>query len=219
LLSALVDWAGWEIQRHHSDHRHDFDSRHLHELVGAKPGPVLVVGKLKWQAVQALREQLLLKYAVVVCEAPTELDHVLDQAREAMARHGAGDPRVPRRLVVTLRVLRKLVRGGYWGGESKNKAYIWPDEIAKGRGVDEKYRADAKEVANTLINLGWMRRVKKQGSWKWCLNIDFREDIHAFLNTRATTNQTLSAYLHKAGLPDESARELDFLDQDDSDDE
>lgn len=214
MLIALATLVGWDVQHHYADHRHDFNAQRLHSLVGAKPGPVLIIGKLKWQAVQALREQLLMRYEIVECEAPTCAQDVFECASAAVAAHAEGDPKVPRRMAATLLVLRKLKRGGYWGGESVNKNYLWPDEIAKGRGVPEEYAPDARDAANTLINLGWMRRVKKQGSWKWCLNLDRREDIHTLLDTRATTDQTLSAYMHNDRRM-VSARELDILDKDD----
>ncbi len=119
----------------------------------------------------------------------------------------AGEPTLPRRHVVALLVLAKLVKEQKWGG--KNKNYMWASDLAKGRGVDEIYDGDAQDVAAELERFGLLQKKRSQGRQKFAGNPRSLKAIASALEELAFEGDLQAIFDRDDRLV--SARELDGL--------
>jgi len=190
------DWADWDLAVKEADEQNSFNARDIASQVLSSRGPVLVLGQLKRSAVALLQERIGLR--VVVTHEPTIGDStdVYSAVQRALEQHLRGDPQVPRRLAVALMLVRKLLKGDYWGGGAKAKAFLSVEELAKGRGLDEQFADAAPEVANMLEMKGLLVKKTGDGHVKYGLNPKQRDDIYAFLTTWRVSNERLHKYLY-----------------------
>jgi hypothetical protein len=114
---------------------------------------------------------------------------------EARARHEAGEPLLARKFVLAVLLVRKLRNGHYWRGNAKG--YLWYSDLAKGRGVDERFADIVQEVANDLFIHEILVKKISQGKSKYALNPDRKEEVHAIADTGTFHNKRLKHVLER----------------------
>jgi hypothetical protein len=119
-----------------------------------------------------------------------------------------GHPKLARRLIVAFLLMRKLDQEGRWAGNSKG--YMWAEDIPKGRGLDEEFADQVKDVISILRNQGYLIYKTSQHTKKYALNPTRREEIYQVLRTRRFDDRTQAALLKDPELV--SVRRLDLLD-------
>ncbi|MCC7387304.1 MAG: hypothetical protein IT431_00905 [Phycisphaerales bacterium] len=84
--------------------------------------------------------------------------------------HEEGQPLIPLKEMIALRILRKLELKDCWGGEAKNKAYMWAEDLPKG-GFPHGYcnRRQILDVAHRLMNAGVLTTKPSDGQIKYAL--------------------------------------------------
>lgn len=162
-------WDDCSISTFEYDPQAGFNVPTVSDFVLRNPGPVLLIQKVQHRLRTRLEE--LLKSRVVVYCAEIACDDdlwaILEEAREA---HEDGQPRVPLREVIAYLILRKLESQGKWGGEAKNKAFLWSDDLA--RGGFPKDLCDAREIMNVaqeLAKADILSFKKSEGKSKYAL--------------------------------------------------
>lgn len=196
VVEADPDWVGWELALKEADDRNSFNARDIVSLVMSSRGPVLVLGPLQRSAIAALQERIGLRVVVTHSQTITDSTDVYAAVQHVLDCHLRGDPQVPRRLAVALMLVRKLLKGDYWGGGAKAKAFLSVEDLARGRGLDEQFADAAPEVANMLEMKGLLAKKTGDGRAKYGLNPKRREDIHAFLATWRVSDERLHKYLY-----------------------
>ncbi|MEQ8789882.1 MAG: hypothetical protein RIC55_26545 [Pirellulaceae bacterium] len=172
------DWFNWDLVTIPYDEANSFTARDVYSRVAERLGPVVMLENVQTSARERLRKLLRYRSVVVVTRAGRVTD-ILDALLSARERFIAGEPFLPRKFVVAILILRKLINGDYWGGGAKNKAYAYADELAKGRGVDEQFADVAKQVANDLFLHDLLLKKPSKGRKKYALNPTRRADIHS----------------------------------------
>src|SRR5262249_27233973 len=140
------DWTSFPIRW--MAMREDFGFRVTDVLsrVGSELGGVLIFDCAQTSPRQEVRQRLSGKTGVKIA-GPANSTELWASLRELRDQFASGEPFLPRRLIATMLIVRKLHRHKYWGG-SHEKNFIWGDEIANGRGVDPVYKDIAQDVAN-----------------------------------------------------------------------
>lgn len=159
-----------------------------------KPGPVVLLEKVQRRALEDLRQRLRTR-AVILVPMVTEAEGLWETLEDARERFQSGEPFLPRKFIVAVLIVRKLRKGNYWGG--KEKGYLWHDDLAKGRGLDERYADIAHVVANDLLQHGILIFKTSQGKKKYALNPAGKPEVHAIANDGTFRNERLEAILMK----------------------
>jgi hypothetical protein len=175
MLVTEMAWTGWDIESEAYNANGAFSVQSLADKVKNIPGPVFLIEPVQKTAKELLRERLRVKAPVLIERVGNadELWHHFNQARE---RYLAFCPVLPRRFVAAVLIVRKLIRGHYWGG--KEKGYLYADDLAKGRGVDEGFADIAADVANDLLIKNILIRKPSKGRAKYALNPNRKDIIH-----------------------------------------
>ncbi len=176
LIRTTTDWDEWDLHCIQYNERNGFDVQPLFVRVLNKPGPVILFEGVQRRPLADIRAKLGI-HAVVLVRSPgdsTELWAIVDDARQ---RHINGEPLLPRKFVVAVLIVRKLRHRNYWGGNAKG--YLWRYELAKGRGVDERFADIVDEVANDLLLHKILIQKTSQALKKYALNPERRTEIHA----------------------------------------
>jgi hypothetical protein len=179
------------------DDKNNFSARDLHIRVVSNLGPVVIAGAVQTPAREHLRERLQNRSVVVVADdvsSPADLWAALEDARRLF---DSGEPHLPRKFVAAILLLRKLIRGDYWGGGAKNKAFAWLDNLAKGRGVDDQFADIIEEVVNDLFSHGLLVKKVSYGGKKYGLNQEAREAIFHAADSLTFTDEALRRLLMK----------------------
>ncbi len=150
--------------------------------------------KVQGKALGLLRDRLRTR-AVILIDAVSDAGGVCDKIVEARQRFERREPFLPRKFVVAILIVRKLRKGNYWAG--KEKGYLWHDELAKGRGVDERYVEIVHTVANDLLQNDILIFKTSQGSKKYALNPARKPEVHAIADNRDFWNERLESILLK----------------------
>lgn len=132
---------------------------------------------------------------------------VLNQLQHARSQHLAGEPMLPRKLVIALLLIAKLERHQMWGG--KNKGYMWFSDLAKGRGVAEEFADQLPAVINDLFSRGLLIQKPSGGKKKHALCPQMRREIHEILRTRKFSDDVHRILSRDTRLA--SARHLDSV--------
>ncbi len=155
----------------------------------------------------ALRVLAARNRAVVLVKAPTSSDGLMASIVEAWRRHETGEPLLASKLIVSVLIVRKLKARHYWGGKAKE--YLWASDLAKGRGVDERFADIAPEVANDLFLSGILIKKTSQGQPKYALDPERKSEVHDIADQATFRNKQLervlmrdqqqegASYLHK----------------------
>jgi hypothetical protein len=192
LLRADAAWDDWDLHATQYNDKNSFDVQPLYVRVLNKPGPVLLVEGVQGKPLADIREKLGIHAIVLVHTVadPTELWVAVEEARR---RHEAGEPLLARKLLVAVLIVRKLLHRHYWGGNAKG--YLWHFDLAKGRGVDERFADVAEEVANDLLLHGILINKTSQGKQKYALNPDRKAEVHAIADSGTFQNKHLKHVL------------------------
>lgn len=207
LFAADESWSGWTLTPIHYDEQNNFSARDVNARVVSDLGPVVILEPVQTPAKERLRTLLRSRSVVVVSQSidPTDIWQDLELAKQ---RFDTGEPFLPRKFVVAILILRKLIKGDYWGGGAKNKAYAYADELAKGRGVDDQYADVASEVANVLRLNDLLKSKPGNNRTKYALNSDRRAEILAAAEHCDFQDERLRNVLMR-DTREVSARELD----------
>jgi hypothetical protein len=193
-IRTEADWDEWDLTSIEYDKRNSFDVQPLFVRVLNKRGPVVLLESVQNRPLTDIREKLGIHAVVLVRSAsdPTELWTIVEEARR---RYDDGEPLLPRKFVAAVLIVRKLRHGHYWGGNAKG--YLWHHDLAKGRGVDERFADIVDEVANDLLLHDILIYKTSQGSKKYALNPDRRAEIHAIADDGLFWNKRLERILLK----------------------
>lgn len=176
--------------------------------VGSELGPVLIFGSAQTAPRREVRQSLVHKTVVKLTD-PADSTHLWSDLRELRDVFASGEPFLPRRLVATMLIIRKLHRHKYWGG-GHEKNFIWGDELANGRGVDPTFKDIAQDIANFLRLKGVL--VVKYGGGKkgqkYALNPGRMDDIQSLANDGQVADVSVQHWFYKDDVL-ESARILD----------
>lgn len=187
-------WDDWDLHFTPYDDQNSFPVQPLHARVLNNLGPVVLLEKVQGKALNDLRERLRSR-AVIVVATVTDDGGIYDQLVVARERFERKEPFLPRKFVVAVLIVRKLRKGNYWAG--KEKGYLWHDDLAKGRGVDERYADIAHIVANDLLQHEILIYKTSQGAKKYALNPSKKPEIHAIADDRIFRNKKLEQILLK----------------------
>lgn len=194
LLESDPSWAEWKLVTISYDDANTFAVRDLCSRVGQQLGPVVLIEPVQTQSRELTRDRLRNRTIVVVVPASNSTD-VWGALAVAKERFESGEPLLPRKFVVAILLLRKLIRGNYWGGGAKNKAFAYLDDLAKGRGVDEKFADVIPEVANDLCLKGLLVKKPSQSRKKYGLNPTSRAEIFNATESLSFSDESLHRIL------------------------
>jgi hypothetical protein len=192
MLDLDDTWDDWDIICNSYDNQNNFAARPLHVKVLNRPGPVLLLEKAQRKPLEDIRGRLH-TLAVVLTRSVANSADLWDALEEARRRFMTGEPFLPRKFVVAILIVRKLRKGNYWGG--KRKGFLWHDELARGRGVDERFADIAQVVANDLLQHSILIFKTSQSDKKYALNPERKAEIHAIANDGTFRNERLKEIL------------------------
>ncbi len=187
-LRADPSWNEWDIDCVPYNERNGFDVQPLFARVLRNPGPVLLLENVQSKPLGDLREKLR-AHTIVLLKSPGDSTDLWEAVSEARRRHEALEPLWSRKLVVAILIVRKLRNLRRWGGNAKG--YLWGYDLAKGRGLDEKFIDVASEVANTLFLHQVLIKKTSQGLPKYALNPDRKDEVYAIANNGTFWNRRL----------------------------
>ena len=145
-------------------------------------GPVILVQPVSTTSRVEL-EKAIRSRAVVYQRQIGGPEDLLAIFEEAKRDYNAGEPRLPRKLVVAVLIVRKLEKLQMWGG--KDKGFLRGDDLPKGRGIPDQLADAVHEVANHLKNADVLQTKKSQRHTKYALNDQNRPAIYRILERRS----------------------------------
>jgi hypothetical protein len=165
------------------------------------PGPILLIGQLQVNDKRHLEEKVAGRVVIHTCSSPEESTDVYDAVLNVVERHCNGEPQIPARLGVALLLVAKLERKHFWGGNAKN--FLTVNSLAKGNGLDERYAALAKEIAEYLSSEHRAVRLLTcktgDGYPKFACNNGDRNAVYEFLRTRKVPSERMMNWLNSGG--------------------
>jgi hypothetical protein len=205
ILRADAAWYNWGIHPTQYDDRNSFDVQLLFVRVLNRRGPVLLLQPVQLKALGDLQQKLR-THAIVLVKSPADSLELWEAIEEARSRHENGEPLLPRKMVVAILIVRKLRNRHYWGGNAKG--YLWHFELARGRGVDERFQ-DVVEDANTLLLNEILIKKTSKGQIKYALNQRRDAEVHAIADSGTFQNK----HLEKVLLRDTRQESAEYLQQ------
>jgi hypothetical protein len=171
-LAVVTDLTGqdWRLVSIATNETNGFKPLDVYSQIAVTKGPALILGKVKQAAIAALRTKLSHVCLVECMEAPSCSTDIYEAIHRTIKSHDEGDPRIPRRLAAAIQLIRKLQNHNYWGGEAKNKAFCWADDLPRGRGVTLATAPIVREVAAELADRGIFKKKVSNGGKKYALN-------------------------------------------------
>jgi hypothetical protein len=199
VVASDPEWASFPLRWIPMRDDNGFRVSDVLSRVGSELGAVLIFDGAQAAPRQEVRQRLAGR-TVVKLTSPTNSTELWDDLRQLRDLFASGEPFLPRRLVVSVLIIRKLYRHKYWGG-SNEKNFIWGDEIGNGRGVDPIHKGIAQEIANFLRLKGIL--VVKYGGGKkgqkYALNPDRMADIEALANEGQCGDVSVRHWFFKDG--------------------
>lgn len=192
LLRDDPSWAEWDLLAYPYNNQNSFDIQPMFVRVLNKPGPVILLENVQAKALGDLREKLR-THVVVILRTVTDSTDLWDVVAEARRRHEKGEPILPRKLVVAVLIVRKLRKLSRWAGNAKG--YLWHFDLAKGRGVDERFADVVHEVTNDLLLHEVLVNKTSQGQQKYALNPNRKPEVHAIADNGTFLNKKLERIL------------------------
>jgi hypothetical protein len=183
MLPAQHRDAGWAYDLWRADGSNTFPPLILYSKIAKSVGPVLILGSIKREPITVLSTKLMTKCVISHVRELPHPDKVREVIVEILDRHAKGEPYVPLRLAATLQILWKLQKGDYWGGGSKNKAFIWASDLPKGRGVTDVIAPHVLMVANELHLKDVLQAKTSQGDLKYALKKESLQTMHAIFRS------------------------------------
>ena len=200
------DWDGWDLSELEYDMRSALQINDVSSAINTRVGPCVLVKPVQARVFRELRERLYGR-TVVLSGSVSDSTDILVLMERARELHDAGEPMLPRKLVIALLLLAKLEKHQMWGG--RNKGYMWTSDLAKGRGLPECYSDQLPAVINDLGLRELLIKKQSRGRGKYALNPDRRREIYDALRDKRFRDE-----LHERLSFDpriESARELDLV--------
>lgn len=186
-------WSACNVIAHEYNGRCGFSAL-LGDEILRDPGPVLMIKPVQVPARVKLEQQLRGR-CVVYCTAVSSISELLDAFDVLRSQHELGEPRLPRKLVVAILIVKKLMVQQMWGG--KDKGYMWSRVLPKGRGIPEEFSDVVHEVANYLKNHGVLVPKTSKGQSKYALNSSDRPAIHRIVEHRRFEDLSLMRILER----------------------
>lgn len=162
----------WSVRILRADQNSTFRPLDMYSVIKETAGPVLILGGISQAAISVLNTKLFFVCVSHHVSAPQHVDQISDAIRELLRRHDDGEPHIPIRFAAAIQILRKLQKHKYWGGEAMNKAFIWADDLPKGRGVTAATSGTTMLVAAELASRGLLKSKRSNGKLKFALNRD-----------------------------------------------
>ena len=199
-------WAGWTVVQREYDMSCSLPINDTAAAIRSAVGPCVLLQPVQRRVYAELRERLESVTVVLVERANSSAD-VRNQLQQARDRHLAGEPMMPRKLVIALLLIAKLERHQMWGG--RNKGYMWASNLGKGRGIAEKFADQLPAVINDLFSGGLLIQKPSGGNKKYALSPQMRREIHEILRTRKFSDDVHGILTRDTRLA--SARHLDSI--------
>ena len=174
--------SGWKLRKFKYDEKNNFVPHDQFTAIKSLPGPVLLIEKVQRKSAKILADRINNKFPIDIVDIRSEdqLEKIMLQSIEQYKNY---DPFLPRKYVVALLVINKLVQLNMWGG--KNKGYLWYHDIPKGRGVPDKFKDVIGDVVNILKENEILISKTSQGKKKYAVNPENKELIHNILRSRS----------------------------------
>lgn len=194
ILAQEDSWQGCRLVVTPYDEQNRFVAQLVAVQVHNKPGPVVLLENVQGKSLRELKSRLRTR-AIIMVQSVMDSASLWEVLEEARRRFDLGEPFLPRKFVVAVLIVRKLRKGNYWGGNAKG--YLWYDDLAKGRGVDERYADIAQVVANDLLQHKILIYKVSQGKKKYALNPAIKPEIHAIADRCYFMSSRLEEILNK----------------------
>lgn len=208
--SECADWNLKILAK--ADSANTFDALDAYAVVARDVGPVLFVGKLSTRSVGLLETKLATRCVRQQCFDIPDSTAVYEAMLDLIRRHRLGEPEISQRLAVAIMLVAKLERMHYWGGNAKN--FMSVSKLAKSNGLDEKYAAIARDVAEYLSAdrrvLRLMSHKLGDGSPKYSCNNEERKLVYKFLTDWRIDNDEIMNWLNR-DIARVSIRKLDDI--------
>lgn len=164
-----VEWDGCEFVRDEYDLQASFSTASVSDKVKRRPGPVVLIQKVQHSARNRL-EELVGRVAQVISAHVWDADSLWDLLEAARGGFEEGHPLISVRELLAYRIVRKLAAQDKWGGEAKNKAFLWEEDLPNG-GFPAEFtnRREILDVAHMLASVGVLTTKKSQGEVKYAL--------------------------------------------------
>jgi hypothetical protein len=195
VVYAEDQFSEWTHKLIVADIHNGFNFLDVYSQVAEVMGPVILLSSLKKGPIAGLMSKLKLGCIVRHYEHINNATDIYSAVVETLTLHESGEPFIPLNLAIALLMLRKLIDGDRWGGDATNKAYMWADDLGRGRGIPENLRGNVLNVANTLALKGLLKTKGSQGKTKYALNPDARKQIHELLNHQKIHDEGLERFL------------------------
>lgn len=206
IIIADSDWDGWTLSELEYDMSSALRINDVSSAINARVGPCVLVKPVQGRVFRELRERLYGR-TVVLSDDVSDSTDILALIERARELHNAGEPMLPRKLVIALLLLAKLVKHQMWGGN--NKGYMYTDDLPKGRGLPEQYSDQLPAVINDLGLRDLLINKPSRRRRKYAINPDRRREVFDALRDKRFQDD-----LHVRLSNDQrivSARELDTI--------
>jgi hypothetical protein len=195
LVYAEDQFSEWTHKIITADLHNSFKFLDVYSQIAEVMGPVILLGSLKTGPIAGLMSKLKLGCVVRHYEQINNATDIYAAVVETLTLHESGEPFIPLNLAVALLMLRKLIDNDRWGGDASYKAYMWADDLGRGRGIPEDFRGNVPGIANTLALKGLLKTKRSQGKTKYALNPDARKQIYDLLNDQKIHDEGLERFL------------------------
>lgn len=179
-MSMDSEWAGWTLIAWEYDMSCSMSINDATAVIKSAVGPCVLLRNVQNRVLIELRERLQHQTMVLTgkVDGPETILTLLENARDL---HIAGEPMLPRKLIIALLLFGKLERHQMWAG--KNKGYMWASDLGKGRGIDKEFADQLPAVINDLYLHEILIRKKSGGKNKYALNPARRREIYEMCGT------------------------------------
>jgi hypothetical protein len=172
------DNPSWEVEHESYDRQNSFGVHRLYVKVLNKPGPIVLLNPVQSRARNLLRAKAMTKVVILDNVQPSCTEDVWAVITEARRLADEGFPMSPRRLVVAVLIIRKLMRQKQWGGK---KGYLKRTDLPEG-GIPPRLKGLVLPLANDLRLHGVLVHKVGDGRAKYGLNNVNIEAIHTAAN-------------------------------------
>lgn len=192
IASFTEDTPGWSVRQGTYDGQNNFAATALFVRAKNKAGPIILLHPVQAKPLRILREKLG-NNVVILDRTVAGPEDIWAAISDAVALTEQGEPMLPRRLVIAVLIVRKLLRQDKWGGTHN---YLWARDLPKG-GFPAIMTDSVLSVANDLRHHGVLTAKSKNGSNKYALNSDAPEGVHAAAEANFSFNNDLDGILRR----------------------
>lgn len=166
---TLVEWNGCKFVREVYRDDASFNVPTVYGKIKAEPGPVILIQKVQFKCRDGLQKMVERIAQVTVAEV-WNVENLWAIMEAAHLGYMEGHPLIPVRELLAYRIVRKLAAQDKWGGEAKNKAFLWEEDLPNG-GFPAEFseKREILNVANRLASVGILTTKTSQGKTKYAL--------------------------------------------------